>query len=146
VSWLGGAPKWRRYSRLNCDGLLPLLADGGAIVNITCNAARFSGLEPGYSAYGTMKGGLVVLTRYLAKGVQRTRCPGQLGLPGSTRTRTADNAFERYPDVIPGLAARTALGQLGEPDDIGMVVAALLGDESRWITAQDIEVSGGYHL
>jgi NAD(P)-dependent dehydrogenase (short-subunit alcohol dehydrogenase family) len=48
--------------------------------------------------------------------------------------------------VIPGLAARTALGRLGEPDDIGTVVAALLGDESRWITAQDIEVSGGYHL
>ncbi|PZG24137.1 hypothetical protein C1I95_01080 [Micromonospora craterilacus] len=56
------------------------------------------------------------------------------------------NAFERFPEVIPGLAAKTALGRLGEPDDIGMFIAALLSEECRWITAQDIEVSGGYNL
>jgi NAD(P)-dependent dehydrogenase (short-subunit alcohol dehydrogenase family) len=126
--------------------LLPLLADGGAIINVTSNAALFSGLEPGYSAYGTMKGGLVVLTRYMAKEFSKRGIRVNSVSPGSTRTRIADNAFERYPEVIPALAAKTALGRLGEPDDIGAAIAALLDEEGRWITAQDIEVSGGYNL
>ncbi|RCG33005.1 SDR family NAD(P)-dependent oxidoreductase [Sphaerisporangium album] len=126
--------------------LLPLLADGGAIVNTTSNAALPSGLEPGYSAYGAMKGGLVVLTRYMAKEFSVRGIRVNSISPGSTRTRIADNAFERFPEVIPAMAARTALGRLGEPDDIGMVIAALLAEECRWITAQDIEVSGGYNL
>lgn len=126
--------------------LLPLLADGGAIVNVTSNAASFAGLEPGYSAYGAMKGGLVVLTRYMAKEFSQRGIRVNSVSPGSTRTRIAGNAFERYPEVIPGLAAKTALGRLGEPDDIGMAIATLLGVEGRWITAQDIEVSGGYNL
>ncbi|MFF5296019.1 SDR family NAD(P)-dependent oxidoreductase [Paractinoplanes globisporus] len=126
--------------------LLPLLADGGAIVNTTSNAARWSGLEPGYSAYGAMKGGLVVLTRYMAKEFSPRGIRVNSVSPGSTRTRIADNAFERYPEVIPALAAKTALGRLGEPDDVGLAIAALLADEGRWITAQDIEVSGGYNL
>lgn len=126
--------------------LLPLLADGGAIVNTTSNAALFSGLEPGYSAYGTMKGGLVVLTRYLAKEFSARGIRVNSVSPGSTRTRIGDNAFERHPEVIPAIAARTALGRLGEPDDIGMVIATLLTEECRWMTAQDIEVSGGYNL
>ncbi|MFB6392770.1 SDR family NAD(P)-dependent oxidoreductase [Polymorphospora lycopeni] len=126
--------------------LRPLLADGGAIVNVTSNAASVSGLEPGYSAYGTMKGGLVVLTRYLAKEFSRRGIRVNSVSPGSTRTRIADNAFERHPEVVPGLAARTALGRLGEPDDIGVAIAALLGEDGSWITAQNIEVSGGYNL
>ncbi|WP_238016061.1 SDR family oxidoreductase [Dactylosporangium sp. AC04546] len=126
--------------------LLPLLADGGAIVNTTSNAALRSGMEPGYSAYGTMKGGLVVLTRYLAKELSTRGIRVNSVSPGSTRTRIADNAFERFPEVIPGLAAKTALGRLGEPDDIGMVIATLLSGECHWITAQDIEVSGGFNL
>jgi NAD(P)-dependent dehydrogenase (short-subunit alcohol dehydrogenase family) len=126
--------------------LLPLLADGGAIVNTTSNSALRSGMEPGYSAYGTMKGGLMVLTRYLAKELSPRGIRVNSISPGSTRTRIAGNAFERFPEVIPALAARTALGRLGEPDDIGLVVAALLSADCRWITAQDIEVSGGYNL
>lgn len=126
--------------------LLPALADGGAIVNTTSNSALTSGLEPGYSAYGSMKGGLIVLTRYLAKELSVRGIRVNSVSPGSTRTRIADNAFERFPEVIPALAAKTALGRLGEPDDVGVVIAALLADEGRWITAQDIEVSGGYNL
>ncbi|MEU7870052.1 SDR family oxidoreductase [Dactylosporangium sp. NPDC049140] len=126
--------------------LLPLLADGGAIVNTTSNAARCSGLEPGYSAYGTMKGGLVVLTRYMAKEFSPRSIRVNSVSPGSTRTRIADNAFERHPEVIPALVAKTALGRLGEPDDVGLAIAALLAEDGRWITAQDIEVSGGYNL
>ncbi|MEU4833593.1 SDR family oxidoreductase [Streptosporangium sp. NPDC023615] len=126
--------------------LLPLLADGGAIVNTASSAATFSGMEPGYSAYGTMKGGLVVLSRYLAKEFSARGIRVNSVSPGSTRTRIGDNAFERHPEVIPSIAAKTALGRLGEPDDIGMVIATLLTEECRWITAQDIEVSGGYNL
>ncbi|MEV5689775.1 SDR family NAD(P)-dependent oxidoreductase [Micromonospora globbae] len=126
--------------------LLPLLADGGAIVNVASNSALLSGMEPGYSAYGTMKGGLVVLTRYMAKEFSVRGIRVNSVSPGSTRTRIGGDAFARFPEVIPGLAARTALGRLGEPDDIGLAIAALLGEEGRWITAQDIEVSGGYDL
>jgi NAD(P)-dependent dehydrogenase (short-subunit alcohol dehydrogenase family) len=126
--------------------LLPLLADGGAIVNTTSNSALFSGLEAGYSAYGSMKGGLLVLTRYMAKEFSSRGIRVNSVAPGSTRTRIADNAFERFPEVIPGIVAKTALGRLGEPDDVGMVIAALLSEETRWVTAQNIEVSGGYNL
>jgi NAD(P)-dependent dehydrogenase (short-subunit alcohol dehydrogenase family) len=126
--------------------LLPLLADGGAIVNVTSNSALVSGLEEGYSAYASMKGGLTVLTRYMAKEFSKRGIRVNSVAPGSTRTRIADNAFERFPEVIPGIAAKTALGRVGEPDDIGMVIAVLLSEESRWITAQNIEVAGGYNL
>ena len=126
--------------------LLPLLADGGAIVNVASNAASSTGLEPGYSAYGSMKGGLVVLTRYLAKELAGRGIRVNSVSPGSTRTRIGGDAFELYPEVIPGLVAKTALGRLGEPDDVGAAIAALLGDDGRWITAQDIEVSGGFNL
>jgi NAD(P)-dependent dehydrogenase (short-subunit alcohol dehydrogenase family) len=142
-----------RFMRVGLKGpyfltqtLLPLLADGGAIVNVTSNSALFSGLEPGYSAYASMKGGLTVLTRYMAKEFSKRGIRVNSVAPGSTRTRIADNAFERLPEVIPGIAAKTALGRVGEPDDIGMVIAVLLSEESRWITAQNIEVSGGYNL
>ncbi|MEV4278878.1 SDR family NAD(P)-dependent oxidoreductase [Actinoplanes xinjiangensis] len=125
--------------------LLPLLADGGAIVNVTSGAAS-AVTEPGYSVYGAMKGGLVVLTRYLAKELSGRGIRVNSIAPGPTRTRLGDNAFERHPEVIPELAARTALGRLGEPDDVGAAIAALLGTDLAWITAQDIDVSGGYAL
>ncbi|WP_214108739.1 SDR family NAD(P)-dependent oxidoreductase [Acrocarpospora catenulata] len=125
--------------------LLPLLADGGAIVNMTSNSVSRT-TEPGYSAYATMKGGLTVLTRYMAKEFSKRGIRVNSVSPGTTRTRISDNAFERFPEVIPALAAKTALGRVGEPDDIGMVVAVLLGEEGRWITAQDLEVAGGYNL
>lgn len=127
--------------------LLPLMADGGAIVNTSSNSATaVTGLEPGYSAYASMKGGLDVLTRYMAKEFSTRGIRVNAVSPGSTRTRIADDAFTRFPEVIPALAARTALGRVGEPDDIGAMIATLVSDESRWITAQNIEVSGGYNL
>jgi NAD(P)-dependent dehydrogenase (short-subunit alcohol dehydrogenase family) len=133
------------------QALLPLLADGGAIVNVSSNSALPTGLvDTGFSAYATMKGGLNVLTRYLAKEFAGRGIRVNAVSPGPTHTRLADSSgvvgFEAYPEAIPALAAKTALGRIGEPDDIGMVIAGLLSDESRWITAQNIEVSGGYDL
>ncbi|MFF5110194.1 SDR family NAD(P)-dependent oxidoreductase [Streptosporangium sp. NPDC000509] len=126
--------------------LLPLMVDGGAIVNTTSSSSQSLGLEPGYSAYGSLKGGLVVLTRYMAKEFSKRGIRVNSVSPGVTRTRIGDDAFARFPELIPGIAARTALGRIGEPDDVGMAIAMLLGEESRWITAQDIEASGGYNL
>jgi NAD(P)-dependent dehydrogenase (short-subunit alcohol dehydrogenase family) len=131
--------------------LLPLMAAGGAIVNVSSNSALPTGLvDAGYSAYATMKGGLNVLTRVLAKELAPRGIRVNAVSPGPTRTRISDAAgvvaFDAYPEAIPMLAAKTALGRIGEPDDIGMVIATLLGEEGRWITAQNIEVSGGYDL
>jgi NAD(P)-dependent dehydrogenase (short-subunit alcohol dehydrogenase family) len=126
--------------------LLPLIENGGAIVNTSSNSALPSGLEPGYSAYGSMKGGLIVLTRYLAKELSGRRIRVNSVAPGPTRTRIANDAFEKFPEVIPPIAARTALGRVGEADDLGSTIAFLLSDEARWITAQDIETSGGFNL
>jgi NAD(P)-dependent dehydrogenase (short-subunit alcohol dehydrogenase family) len=127
--------------------LLPLLADGGAIVNTTSNSALPTGVEAGYSAYASMKGGLAVLTRYLAKELSPRGVRVNSVAPGPTRTRMiSDEVVERFPDVIASLVERTALGRLGDGDDIGKVVAALLSDECGWITGENIEVSGGFNL
>jgi NAD(P)-dependent dehydrogenase (short-subunit alcohol dehydrogenase family) len=126
--------------------LLPLLADGGAIVNTTSNSALPTGLEAGYSAYASMKGGLMVLTRCMAKELSGRGIRVNSVAPGPTRTRIADDAFERFPEVIPPIVARTALGRLGDGDDIGKVIAALLSDECGWITGENIEASGGFNL
>jgi len=126
--------------------LLPLLADGGAVVNTTSNSALVTGLTPGYSAYATMKGGLTVLTRCLAKELSTRGIRVNSVAPGSTRTRIADDAFAKHPEVIVPLAAQTALGRIGEGDDIGKVVAALLSDDFGWVTGENIEASGGFRM
>ncbi|CAN5592567.1 SDR family oxidoreductase [soil metagenome] len=127
------------------QALLPVLRDGGSIVNITSNSARFSGMEAGYSAYGAAKGGLVVLTRYLATELSARGIRVNSVSPGATRTRLGDDGFEKHPEVIPMIAAKTALGRVGEGDDIARMIAFLLTTDT-WTTAQDIEVSGGYNL
>ncbi|OLZ53851.1 short-chain dehydrogenase [Streptomyces amritsarensis] len=127
--------------------LLPLMADGGSVVNVSSSAASAtSGLEPGYAAYAALKGALTVLTRYMAKEFSTRGIRVNAVSPGATRTRLADDAFTRFPEVVPAIAAKTAFGRVGEPDDVGSLIAALVGDDGRWITAQDIEVSGGYQL
>jgi NAD(P)-dependent dehydrogenase (short-subunit alcohol dehydrogenase family) len=126
--------------------LLPMLAEGGAIVNTTSNSALPTGLSPGYSAYATMKGGLMVLTRYMAKELSTRGIRVNSVAPGPTRTRIDNDAFAKYPEVIPPLVAQTALGRLGEADDVGRVIAALLTDDFAWVTGENIEASGGYKL
>ncbi|WP_231158514.1 SDR family NAD(P)-dependent oxidoreductase [Streptomyces sp. CNZ748] len=126
--------------------LLPLLADGGAIVNVTSNSTLPQVTAPGYSVYAALKGALAVLTRYMAKEFSARAIRVNSVAPGATRTRFADDAFARNPDIIPELAKTFALGRVGEPDDIGMVIAMLVSEEGRWITGQEIEVSGGQNL
>jgi NAD(P)-dependent dehydrogenase (short-subunit alcohol dehydrogenase family) len=126
--------------------LLPLLADGGAIVNVTSNSALPTGTAPGYSVYASLKGALTVLSRYMAKEFGARGIRVNSVAPGATRTRFADDAFAKHPEIIPELARDFALGRIGEPDDIGMVIATLASEEGRWITGQSIEVSGGQNL
>jgi NAD(P)-dependent dehydrogenase (short-subunit alcohol dehydrogenase family) len=125
--------------------LLPLLADGGAIVNTSSNSVS-AGLTPGYSAYASMKGGLDVLTRYMAKEFSARRIRVNAVAPGPTRTGMSRDAFEQMPEVVSALAASTALGRVGEPDDVGRFIAALLSDDCAWVTGENIEVSGGFNL
>lgn len=128
------------------QSLLPLIEDGGAIVNTGSNSALPGSVEAGYSAYASMKGAILVLTRYMAKEFAKRGIRVNSVAPGSTRTRIANDAFEKYPEVIPPIVTKTALGRLGEPDDIGKVIAFLLSDEGAWITAQTVEASGGFNL
>ncbi|WP_369372903.1 SDR family NAD(P)-dependent oxidoreductase [Promicromonospora sp. Populi] len=128
------------------QALLPLLDDGGAIVNTASNSAGTAGLSEGYSAYGSMKGAVIVLTRYLAKELSGRRIRVNSVSPGPTRTPFAGGAFEEFPEMTAQLVQRTALGRIGEPDDAGSVIAFLLSDGARWVTAQDIEVAGGFNL
>ncbi|MFD8915540.1 SDR family NAD(P)-dependent oxidoreductase [Streptomyces sp. NPDC059575] len=126
--------------------LVPLMADGGAIVNTSSSSATAASPEPGYSAYAALKGGIDVLTRYMAKEFAPRGIRVNAVSPGPTRTRLGDDGFTRFPEVVPALAARTAFGRVGEPEDVGALIATLVSDESRWVTAQNIEVSGGYDL
>lgn len=126
--------------------LLPLLADGGAIVSTSSSSVRPGDTTPGYSAYAGMKSGLITATRFLAAELAPRGIRVNTVAPGPTRTRLGGDAFDTYPEVIPPLVAKTALGRLGEPEDIAPVIAFLLSDDARWITGQDVLVSGGYAL
>ncbi|MDO9399005.1 MAG: SDR family oxidoreductase [Herbiconiux sp.] len=128
------------------QALLPLIERGGAIVNTSSSSVHPGDTEPGYSGYAAMKGGLTVATRFLAKELSGRSIRVNSVSPGPTRTRLGDDAFERFPEVIDGLAAKTAFGRLGEPGDIGKVIAFLVSDDSAWITGEDILATGGYAL
>jgi NAD(P)-dependent dehydrogenase (short-subunit alcohol dehydrogenase family) len=123
--------------------LLPLIADGGRIVNTSSGLARFA--IPGYSAYGAMKGAVEVLTRYLAKELGARGITANVVAPGPIETDFTRAAFG-HAGVKDFLASQTALGRVGDADDIGGVVAFLCSDAGRWVNAQRIEASGGIFL
>jgi len=123
---------------------VPLLSDGGRIVNISSGLARFS--FPNSSAYAAMKGGVEVFTRYLAKELGHRGITANVVAPGAIATdfgggENRDNEKKRA-----AVAGLTALGRVGEPEDIGGVVAFLCSEDARWINGQRIEVSGGIFL
>lgn len=121
--------------------LLPLMNDGGRIVNISSGLARLS--LPGSSAYAAAKGAVEVLTRYLAKELGPRRITANVVAPGAIQTDFSGGMVRDNPEINKRVADMTALGRAGVPDDIGPMIAALLSDENRWVNAQRIEVSGG---
>ncbi|MBL8257560.1 MAG: SDR family oxidoreductase [Pseudoxanthomonas mexicana] len=121
--------------------LLPLIADGGRILNISSGLARFA--LPGYAAYAAMKGAMEVLTRYQAKELGARGIAVNIIAPGAIETDFGGGAVRDNADLNAFVAAQTALGRVGLPDDIGGAVALLLSPGAGWINAQRIEASGG---
>lgn len=124
--------------------LLPLIADGGRILNVSSGLARFT--FPGYAAYATMKGGIEVLTRYLAKELGARKISVNTLAPGAIETDFGGGAVRDNRELNQLIASGIALGRVGLPDDIGSAVAMLLSTDSGWINGQRIEVSGGQLL
>lgn len=124
--------------------LLPFIKDGGRIINISSGLARFA--LPGYAAYGTMKGAIEVLTRYMAKELGHRQIAVNVVAPGAIETDFGEGAVRDNPQINQFIASQTALGRVGLPDDIGGAIAALLSEDNRWVNAQRIEISGGMFL
>lgn len=121
--------------------LLPLMADGGHVLNVTSATTRVA--TAGVAPYAAFKGGLEVLTRYMAKEFGDRRIRANSIAPGPIRTDLGGGISEKFEAM---LAAQTALGRVGEPDDVGCLIAGLLSDDHRWVNAQNIEVGGGYMI
>jgi len=124
--------------------LLPLLNDGSSIVNTSSGLARFS--FEGYAAYGAMKAAVDSLTRYQALELGSRKIRVNSVAPGAIETDFGGGAIRDIAEYNQGIASQTALGRVGLPDDIGSVVAFLCSDDSKWINAQRIEVSGGFRI
>ncbi|WP_318377193.1 SDR family NAD(P)-dependent oxidoreductase [Enterobacter sp.] len=124
--------------------LLPLMKDGGRILNVSSGLARFA--LPGSSTYAAMKGAMEVLTRYQAKELGARGITANIIAPGAIETDFGGGRVRDDAQMNQFVASQTALGRVGLPDDIGDAIAALLSDELRWMNAQRIEVSGGMFL
>lgn len=124
--------------------LLPLMNDGGRILNLSSGLARFA--LPGYAAYAAMKGAIEVLSRYLAKELGPRGITVNVVAPGAIETDFGGGAVRDNAQLNAFVAAQTALGRVGVPEDIGPLVASLLQPATRWVNAQRIEVSGGMFL
>ena len=123
------------------QAMLPLLADGGRIVNLSSGLTRVS--FPGFAAYAAAKGAVEVLSVYMAKELGARGIAVNTVAPGAIETDFGGGAVRDNPELNEMFAGMTALGRVGLPDDIGPMIASLLGDSNRWVNAQRIEVSGG---
>jgi len=124
--------------------LVPLMADGGSIVNVSSGLTRVT--FPVYAAYATMKGAIETLTRYLAKELGPRGINVNVIAPGAIETDFGGGAVRDNPDMNKMVASITALGRVGVPDDIGPLVVSLFSESHRWVNAQRIEASGGMAL
>lgn len=124
--------------------LLPLIRDGGRIVNLSSGLARI--IVPGSAPYGALKGAIEVLTRYQAKELGQRRITVNAVAPGAIQTDFSGGMVRDNPDLNRQVADMTALGRAGVPEDIGPMIASLLSDDNRWVNAQRIEVSGGMSI
>ena len=156
VSWgakLEAFPEsgWDKVMDTNVKGvffltqkLLPLIRDGGRIVNVSSGLTRVA--LPGSAAYASMKGAVEVLTRYMAKELGPRGIAVNVVAPGGVATDFSGGMIRDNPEINRMVAQNTALGRAGLPDDIGPMIAALLSDDNRWVNGQRIEVSGGMAL
>lgn len=126
------------------QALSPLIADGGRILNVSTGLTRFT--VPGYAAYAAMKGAIEVLSRYQAKELGARGIGVNTLAPGAIATDFGGGAVRDNAQLNAYLGAQTALGRVGEADDIGGVVASLLSPANHWINGQRIEASGGMFL
>ncbi|AJB72837.1 SDR family oxidoreductase [Enterobacter hormaechei] len=124
--------------------LLPLIKDGGRILNVSSGLARFT--QPGSGTYAAMKGAMEVLTRYQAKELGARGISVNIIAPGAIETDFGGGRVRDNAELNQLLASQTALGRVGLPDDIGDAIVALLSDKLGWMNAQRIEVSGGMFL
>ena len=124
--------------------LLPLIADHGRIINVSSGLTRFA--LPGFAAYASMKGAIEVLTRYMAKELGPRGIAVNTIAPGAIATDFGGGMVRDNAQMNAGIAAQTALGRVGLPDDIGGVIASLLSPDNGWINGQRIEISGGMFL
>ncbi len=123
---------------------LPMMNDNGGIVFISSGTSRFC--VPGYSVYSSLKGAVEVFSRYVAKEMGSRGIRSNVVAPGSIETDFNNASITNNPQVKSFLASQTALGRVGNADDIGSVVAFLCTEDAKWINAQRIEVSGGMFL
>lgn len=124
--------------------LLPMIQDGGRIINVSSGTTRY--FIPGYSIYATMKGAVETFTKYLAQEIGTRKITANVIAPGAIETDFNQGMVRDNPKVKEMLVARTALGRIGQPNDIGNVVDFLCSPASDWITGQRIELSGGMNL
>lgn len=121
------------------QALLPLMSKGASIVNLTSATTRVA--TAGVAPYASFKGGLQVLTRYMAKEFGEQGIRVNSVSPGPIRTELGGGLNDEFEAL---LSSQTALGRVGEPEEVARAITSLLTDDSAWINAQDIEVSGGY--
>jgi NAD(P)-dependent dehydrogenase (short-subunit alcohol dehydrogenase family) len=124
--------------------LLPLINDGGRIVNVSTGTTRI--ILPGYSAYASMKGAIETLTLYMAKELGSRKIAVNVVAPGAIETDFRGGAVRDNPEMNKYIASLTALGRVGLPDDIGGAIASLLSEDNQWVNAQRIEISGGQSI
>jgi NAD(P)-dependent dehydrogenase (short-subunit alcohol dehydrogenase family) len=121
--------------------LLPLINDGGRIINISTARTRIA--SPGGAVYASMKGALDVLSKHMALELGPRRIAVNVVAPGPVATDFSGGIVRDNPEVNKRIADKTALGRAGVPDDLGPMIASLLSDDNRWVNAQRIEVTGG---
>jgi NAD(P)-dependent dehydrogenase (short-subunit alcohol dehydrogenase family) len=126
------------------QALLPLIADGGRVLNVSSGLTRFA--LPGYAAYAAMKGAIEVLSRYQARELGARGIAVNTLAPGAIETDFGGGAVRDTASLNAFVASQTALGRVGVPDDIGPLVASLLDASHGWISGQRIEASGGMFL
>ena len=126
------------------QALLPMLRSGGAIVNVSSATVRAATV--GVAPYAAFKAALETLTRYMAEEFGERRIRVNAVAPGAVLTDLADGVLKKNPEFAAQLAAQTALGRVGQPEDVARVIAALLGEDGGWVNGQTIDVSGGYRL